>query len=285
MKNMKTLLLLSTSLLFVSCIKETKTVSKESNNGSVPDCYYSNSCVGGGAGTTTNGAAGGVGGGSGGGPIVSYPVNPNWGVHYPGGIPTGSCSAPYLENGVTSAYDTRKATVTAAGGFGYDPSLSVTAQYLNTSSILKDVTRAKTFFSTDANLKVRIKVNPQPDAKKTNDFCYLRAENLASMPGYTKLQFNVQAVGYRTNGSTDVEPLGVYTVGVNSCSPAIDLSPLKSMYPGGVYIILTSVQSNQDSWWDSNTGFTNKDTFKIVPSQNCWSVELEVATDTTKTFN
>lgn len=288
MKHKLCLILLSSSML-VSCIKETKTVKKESsNNYETPECVYLGTCASGGSGGTgtTTGGTGGTTGSTGGGGypwIPSYPIEVNWGVHYPGGVPQGSCSTPTLPSGATHAYDTRKATLTVAGGKGYDPSYYEVPNYYNTSSILKSEESAKLLFSTDAKLNVRFKVHPQPDARKTTDYCYGRATGKSSMPGYTKLQFTINAVGVK-NGRKITEPVGTYTVGVNNCSNSIPLSHLKSQFPDGLYLTITSVMSNQGDWWDPDVGFKNSDVFTTVPSQNCWAMEIEVAADGTKVF-
>lgn len=289
MKHNLCLILLS-SAMAVSCIKETKTVSKETNpyQGNVPDCVYTNTCVGGTTGgtTTTTGLTGVTTGSTSGYPYIpSFPVEVNWGVHYPGGVPqgSGSCTTPVLPTGNEYAYDTRRATLTAAGGYGYDPSFQDVPNYLNTSSVLKSVENAQQFFGTDARLQVRFKVHPQPDARKTTDYCYGRVSKLSSMPGYTKLSFTVNAVGFK-NGAKVTEPVGTYTVGVNDCSNTIDLSPLKAMYPSGLYLTITSVKSNQGEWWDDNVGFKNSNVFTTVPSQTCWAMDIEVSADGTKVF-
>src|SRR5690606_8428350 len=141
MKNMKTLILLSTSLLFVSCIKETKTVkSTETNNSGVAECVYTNTCLGGG--TTGNTTTGGTTTGT---TTGSTTGNTDWGHLYPGGIPTGSCSAP-----TGSGYNTRTGLITSSKAYSfYKPSDPITLNYLNTTSTLKTESGALAFFGTD----------------------------------------------------------------------------------------------------------------------------------------
>ena len=261
MKNMKTLLLLSTSLLFVSCIKETKTVSKESNNGSVPDCYYSNSCVpNSGGGTTTTGSGGGS--------------SSNWGELYPNGVPTGTCSAP-----TGTGYDTRKAYLTSSGKFPfYVPTNPETLNYVSTDHQLKTENGAKTLFSSDAIVKVRFKAIPEPKSSNTNQtLCYGRDGGSTSL-GYTKIKIFASIIGIQGNQriSHVVHPQGI-EIPVNSCTPAIDLSPYKAMYPEGVYIQINETQVDDGP----GTAYS----VYGVPKSKCWSLLFEIATDTTKTFN
>ena len=218
--------------------------------------------------------------------VPTVPYNPNWNVHYPGGVPTGSCSTPTDPQGIPNAYGTRKGTITVAGGHWYNPASPDAAGLYNTSSILKSVDKAKTFFMTDSMLKVRFKVHPQPDSAKSSSVCNNRTTGQSTIAGYTKLYFNVQVVGVASNNSITNEPLGYHTVGVNSCSPAIDLSPFKAMYPNGVYLIISDVRANQGQYPSdySTKGWTNSNSFVPVRSSDCWSMDLEVAADGTKTF-
>jgi hypothetical protein len=176
--------------------------------------------------------------------------------------------------------------MTIVGKSFYSPASGVAANYMNTSSLLKSVSGAKTLFSTDAALKVRFKVIQQPETSNASPYCYGRASG-ASIPGYTKLQFNVQLVGTRANGTTETEPLGTYTIAVNSCTPAIDLSSYASAYPGGVYLVIGSVRSNQgpvnfDYW---TIGFNSSSSFTDVRTQDCWVLDMEIAADGTQTFD
>lgn len=214
----------------------------------------------------------------------STPVNPNWGVHYPGGVPSGTCSPTYSV-GSSSLYETRKGTVTIVGGSWYNPSASEASNYLNTSSLLKSVSGSKTFFLTDSLLKIRFKVKPQPDAAQSSTMCYGRNMPASTIPGYTKLQFSVKLVGQRADNSWGEEPLGSFVVGVNSCSDGIDLSGYKSMYAKGVYVVVSDVKANQNCWWDSSTGFTSCNAFKSVRTFDCWQMDFEVAADGTKSFD
>lgn len=174
-----------------------------------------------------------------------------------------------------------------AGKTFYDPNSYLAPNYMNTSSILKSVNAARTLFETDSTLKVRFKVRPQPENTASNPYCFIEGYRKAfSIAGYTKLQFTVQLVG-KKGSITTTEPVGTYTVGVNSCTPAIDLSAYATMYPDGIYLVVGSVRSNQPYYpndYDYN-GFTNQSAFGDVRSMDCWVLDVEVAADGTKTFD
>lgn len=267
MKNMKTLLLLSTSLLFVSCIKETKTVSKESNNGSVPNCYYTNSCVPGDGTTPTTPTD----------PTTpTTPTTPtDWGKLYPNGVPTTVCSDP-----TGPGFDPRTAKLTSSGLYDYySPDLAVTSLYRTTDDSLKTQSAAVDLFSTDANVKIRFKVLPEPASSGTGEnICYGRQDGSPGM-GYSKMIMWINIIGIRLDGSKGshtLHPEGI-EMDVNHCTPAIDLSPYKAMYPGGIYLQISQVKVNNggDTAWSSYG----------VPKTKCWAMQFEIATDTTKTFN
>lgn len=220
----------------------------------------------------------------------SSSVNQTWNVQYPpsNNPPAGTCSTAYAPSGISfTPYETRVATMSIAGQTFYSPNSYLAPNYLNTSSILKSVASARTLFETDSLLKVRFKVRPQPVNTASNPYCYIENyKNVFSIAGYTKLQFTVNLVGKK--GSTEyTEPVGSYTVGVNSCTPAIDLSSYASRYPDGIYLTVSSVLSNQAYYpndYDYN-GFTNSSNFGNVRSMDCWILDVEVAADGTKTFD
>ena len=214
-------------------------------------------------------------------PGSSTPLNPVWGTHYPGGEPVGSCS------GVSgSGSSTRKATVIAASTYGYNPLTS--ASNLNTSSMLMSVATAKTFFMTDASLKLRVKVKPQQELTGTSapTYCYGRARGGARIPGYTKLKYTVNVYGVsNSNAMSFLGSAGSFETGVNSCTPAIDLSYWKEVSPTGVVIAIENVQANQGCWASAYNGYTGCTSFVNVRSFDCWGLDLEVAADGTQTFN
>jgi hypothetical protein len=215
-------------------------------------------------------------------------VNPYWGMMYPPtDIPpdnTSSSCTTSSPSGV-SVYDTRKATVTVIGGAWYNPASGASTLY-NTSSTLKSVASAKQFFITDSVLKVRFKPKPQPHSAQTTDTCYGRTPNQSYIAGYYKLKFNVTLVGTRANNTTGEEPLGIITSDINTCTSAIDLSPYVDVYPNGIYLRITDVQSNQGTWPSDylTNGFKNGSAWKAVRTSDCWTMDIEVSADGTKTF-
>lgn len=218
-------------------------------------------------------------------PGSSTALNPVWGTHYPGGEPVGSCSATYT-SGSGTAVETRKATIIAASTYGYNPLTA--GSYLNTSTMLMSVSSAKTFFMTDASLKLRVKVKPQQEltGSASPTFCYGRVRNGARIPGYTKLQYTVNVYGVSASNSMSyLGSAGSFETGVNSCSNAIDLSYWKEVSPTGVVIAIENVKANQNCQYSAYNGFTDCGSFKAIRSFDCWGLDLEVAADGTKTFN
>ncbi len=251
-------------------------------------------CAGTTSGGTTSGSTTGSTTGGGSNPYPQYPsngINQNWGVQYPPNNipPQGNCAAAVSPSGINyTPYETRKATMALAGKTFYSPASANAGNLTNTSSILKSVNTARTLFETDSVLKVRLKPRPQPENTSSSPYCYIPSyQKMSSVAGYTKLEFNVVLVGRRANGTEDQEPLGTFMVGVNSCTPAIDLSSYTSTYPDGIYLIVQSVRSNQGVYPNDypQNGFTNSNTFTDVRSMDCWVLDVEVAADGTKTFN
>lgn len=241
-------------------------------------------------------------------------VSKNWGVKYPSAVvPSRACSATKNPVGVSgSLYETRKATVTAGGfcnptnpSYGslcapyntqtdgtYNPASPMAAGMLNTSAVLKSEAGAKSFFISDASLKIRFKANPEPDAASTSTWCSGRRTGTSMLPGAAKYTFNVTLVGTRPGGVQELEPLrpGVgFTVDVNGCSEAIDLSTYLGVYTEGMYVIITDVKSNKGGWPSQQqldtSGFIGWGSFDKVRSGECWSFDIEVAADGTKTFD
>lgn len=221
--------------------------------------------------------------------VSTNPIYQNWGVQYPGGEPLGTCSASYVPTGITfTPYETRKATVAIQGKTYYNPASSIASLYDNTSSILKSVSTARSFFQTDSLLKVRFRPRPQPQNTASSPYCYIpNYVNQSSIAGYTKLSYNVKLVGLRANGTTEEETLGTFTTNVNGCSQAVDLSSYASQFPGGIYLVIQSVKGNQGVWPNDYHlyGFKNSSVFSDIRSMDCWVMDIEVAADGTKTFD
>lgn len=211
-------------------------------------------------------------------PGSSTPLYPNWNKHYPAGEPVGYCS-PLSGSGSA----TRKATITN-NNQGYNPLDA--GNNLNTSSMLMSVATAKTFFMTDASLKIRVKVKAQQDLTGTSspDFCYNRARTHARIAGYTKLRYTLKVYGVNSsNGLSLLNTFDEVETGVNSCSAAVDLSYYKEVSPTGLVVAIENVKANQNC--TSYDNFTYCDSFRPIRSFDCWGVDLEVAADGTQTFN
>lgn len=266
-------------------------------------CYYNashSSCNGG-------GTTGGTTGGSGTNPFPRYNsmyADKNWEVLYPY-VPSLSCSSSYAPSGISyTPYETRQGTITLKGQVNYDPA-SGQAFFDTTSELLQTVNSARNFFWGDSTLKIRFKSNVQPKSANTSAVCPGRATGMSSIKGYGRIRFDLYLVGRRADNSTSTVSLGKKTVNVNSCTPAIDLSNYAAQFPNGIYLKVQNVEGNQNwlpggaNYWDSYQQAQIYDTYGYVYPQNpyvgetwkairnaeCWSLDIEVAADGTKTFN
>lgn len=235
----------------------------------------------------------------------SYYVDKNWMVKYPY-IPAVSCSEPYAPSGISyTPYETRKGTITIAGTLNYDPA-SGQAFTTTTSELLRTVDGAQDFFWGDSKLKVRFKANLQPESRNTTDVCAGRVPNKSWMHGYSRIKFNLALVGrkYASNGTTVIQQevsLGEKTIDINNCTPALDLSNYARTYPLGIYFKVTNVKGNQNwspsayPWYEQmdydtwgfypNRSYNGNSYMSSIRSVDCWSLDIEVAADGTKTFN
>lgn len=291
-----TLLVSLTFLAFIAgCTQSSKTTSsstKETVTSScIGDTYYcSSSCAGYNtgydcssySGTTSSGTTTGsttTGGTNG---YTTIPKDNNWQALYPSGEPTGSCTAA---TAVTGKYATRKGTVTMSGGVYYSPDLSWgvdatgSSTYTsirwshNISGFLTDVTQARSFIDSDAVLKIRFKPRAQTKAPAGKTYCYGRATGQSSDSyGYTQLRFTVALKG-TDNILKGAQEL---TVGVNSCSSAIDFSNYAA---AGDVLVIRDVYSNTGCTYQS--GCTS---WKKVRDASCWGMDIEVQADDTYTL-
>lgn len=220
---------------------------------------------------------------------VSVAPSPGWGNKYYTNPPdnTSSTCGTYNPSGVSQAYETRKGTITVGGGQWYNPSSPTNLTTTYNSSTLRSVSAAKTFFITDSMIKVRFKVRAEPETQSTGStICQGRTEGQSWLPGYFKLKFAVSLVGTKSDNTTAEEPLGTITGAVNSCTSGIDLSPYAGMYPNGMYLKISNVTENKGcSNYNWQTGFSTCSSFVNVRSSECWTMDIEVAADGTKTFD
>lgn len=224
-------------------------------------------------------------------PGSAAPINPTGSKHYPGGAPVGVCQDATGAN----LLPTRKAEVIGSYLYNYNPIEPITASFLNTTDILKTVGSSRTFFMTDSLLKLRVKVKEQYDLTGNSDkFCLGRRTPGTRVPGYTKLMYTVKVYGVTdtnavtgTNTVTYLGTAGTYITGVNSCSPAINLSVYKEVSPTGVIVVIDGIQSNQNinCTASASVGYRDCNQYRTVRDFDCWGMELEVAADGTKTFN
>lgn len=246
----------------------------------------------------------------------------NWQVKYPYVPSIQNCPAPTTPSGISyTPYETRKGTVTVVGkGFNpvknadpiswYDPRTYNTIADDRTSSMLRNVSDALKFFYSDAKMRVRIKANLQPDSSQANPLCYGRVSSQSWIKGYSKMKLDLYLVGVTTDDSGNVQSystpellVGDMTIGVNYCSSVLDLSNFNgvnylSKYPDGFFLMIKNVRGNQN--WSPGTQAEQQafDTYGFYPNSyydgnsympairgnDCWSVDIEVAADGTKTF-
>jgi hypothetical protein len=255
------------------------------------------SCLGSTTGSTVGGTTGTYPGTN---PYPNYYsgyVDKNWMVHYPY-VPSISCSDATAPSGIDyTPHETRKGTITLKGQVNYDPASG--QQFFDTTSdLLQTTTKAKQFFWADSTLKVRFKANIQPESRNTTTVCPGRVSGMSTLKGYGKIKFNLHLVGTRANGTTETVSLGTQEVKVNSCTSALNLSTYAAQYPNGIYLKVSNVYGNQNWMPGNNYQQQVYDTYGYVTPQNpsvegtwglirnaeCWSLDVEVAADGTKTF-
>ncbi|WP_408097407.1 hypothetical protein ACJVC5_00435 [Peredibacter sp. HCB2-198] len=269
-------------------------------NPGFPSCQSTGTTTG----STTSGTAGGTTGGT-----TTYPnpypryysgyVDKNWMVNYPY-VPSISCTPASAPSGISyTPYDTRKGSVTLRGQINYDPASG--QQFFDTTSeLLRSKSGAQNFFWGDSILKVRFIANVQPESRNTTTVCPGRVSGKSTMKGYGRIKFDLTLVGTTLSGTTQTVNLGTKIIDVNKCTPALDLSTYAAQYPGGIYFKISNVWGNQE--WSPSYG-TNEpyiyDTYGFIYPQNpyvsgtwkqirtsdCWSLDIEVASNGTKTFN
>lgn len=151
------------------------------------------------------------------------------------------------------------------------------------------------FFATDSRLKVRFKVMPQPSPPAGEKYCYDRATGQAAdVYTYTKLKFTLYLRDVICNQYSNSDPskcvsysLGnryatqtVGPVNVNECSQIIDLGSIRSQ--SSLATVVEVAYVNSDSYCQSNGQFCPAE--KKVRDASCWSIKMQVATDSTQNF-
>lgn len=301
------------SLLLVGCTQESTKInssSSDQNTYCIGSNYYNYGCPGYGtsnggttSGSTTGGTTGSTTGGTTGGsnynPYPNYGstyVDKNWSVHYPY-VPNINCSEATTPSNINyTPYETRKGTITLKGQVNYDPA-SGQSYFDTTSTSLQSVDAAKNFFWGDSTLKVRFKANLQPESANTSTVCPGRATGMSSLKGYGRIRFDLYLVGTRGDGTTNTVSLGQKTIDINKCTSAINLASYAEEYPNGMYLKVSNVQGNQN--WSPGIGQEKyydyygyiypqnpyvESTWKAIRNAECWSLDIEVAADGTKTF-
>lgn len=243
--------------------------------------------------TTTGGTSGGTTTGQ---PstFTTIPSDNNWGDLYNNySIPGESCSSPATTSD-PNLYGLRKGTITAAGGQMYSPTApwSTLGNYAstryshNTSYFLTTAAYAKQFFDTDAKLRVRFKVLPQPKTTKSNGmWCLGRQTGVnTSGYGYRNLKFSVSLVGINQDGSLKNEYMGTQQVnaGLNACTNPISFDGLNQQHPYGVAVLVHDVRSDQDCWYSTTASTCTS--YTTLAASSCWAMDIHVSADDTVDF-
>ena len=198
----------------------------------------------------------------------------------------------------------------------YDPRTYNTISDDRTSSMLRNVNDALNFFYSDSVMRVRIKANLQPDSSQANPLCYGRVSSQSWIKGYSRMKLDLYLVGVTRNDNGTVTSysnpellVGDMTIGINYCSSVLDLSNFNgvnylSKYPDGFFLQIRNVRGNQN-WapggstpaesnaqqrafdlygFYPNTYYDGNSYMQAIRGNDCWSVDIEVAADGTKTF-
>lgn len=224
-------------------------------------------------------------------------VDKNWSILYPYS-PSISCTDATTPSGISyTPYETRKGTITLKGQEHYDL-YSGQLFFDTTSELLRTKTGAKNFFWGDSILKIRFKSNLQPESANSTAICPNRKMGYSSIKGYGKIKFDLYIVGVNGSNETTIYHSSP-VVSVNSCTTAINLSSYLASYPDGIYLKIRNVKGNQNWLPGTNTeayyydmfGYISPNnpyvsaTWKDIRNMECWSLDIEVASDGTKTFN
>lgn len=215
------------------------------------------------------------------------PTDNNWTAMYPNGVPAPSTACPTPTG---TGYDLRKGTITIAGGTMYKPDHPWTSvsgsEYSplsythNISSFLVDPLKVRQFLDTDAKLRVRFKVRPQPKPPVGKDWCFNRVTGQSSNPyGYRTLEFKVGIRGLNADGSLKptLESIKSATAQVGGCSSVLDFSGDNQRHPHGVAVVVYDVYSDQGCWYTNNCT-----SMSSVKTGSCWSMDIEASVDGTQ---
>lgn len=207
--------------------------------------------------------------------------NNNWQSLYPNGLPPENCSSPTGEG-----YDLRQGTITVAGQMMYAPNnpwntlgdqqYSSISYTHNVSSYLTKISTSRQFLATDARLKLRFKIRPQPSASNQGTWCLGRQTGFASDSfGYMNLKFAVSLKALNADGELESTFINTKYVSarVNSCTPALDFSGITQNHPYGVVFVVHDVQSCSTS---------SCETYGQIRTSSCWQMDVQASVDSTK---
>ena len=237
-----------------------------------------NSTSGGDSGSDSGGGDGGTGFGDGGGST--------------GSNPSGSTC---LTSGTGSGTPIHELNLFLAGHQAWMPG------YYSSSlaqATMPNVEEAGYLFRSDSRLKVKFKINSQPNPTAGEEYCYGRQTGQASDAyRYTKLRFRVSLRDIKCDNpdpSDQTNCLSQFYLGprykmhytepvnVGSCSPVMDIGSKRNQTQYGTVVEVDDVKSDSDCQYGYNE--YNCPSEKIVRAASCWSMTMQVVTDFTKDF-
>lgn len=214
-----------------------------------------------------------------------------------GGGSTGGSTGAYCSgttsDGQGSGYPIHHYTLMAAGHQTWAP-----GTYSNAlaSETMPSIREASILFKSDNKLRVRFKIESQPNPTRGEEYCYGRETGQAADAfQYTKLRFRVALRDVKcdvpsstnTNECSSGFYLGsryrtqyISPISVNSCSNIIDFGPYRNYSPYGTVVEIDDVKSDSTCQYNN----TNCPAEKIVRAASCWRMTMQVVTDYTQDF-
>lgn len=201
--------------------------------------------------------------------------------------------------------DTNNGTGTGAPIYGLELFLAghqswIPGTYTNplATSTIPTIEEAGYIFRSDGRLKVRLRVNSQPNAVAGEEYCFGRQTGQsADAFRYTKLKFrlSLRDIKCDTPHATDPAKCGsqfylgnryqtqfTQPIDVGSSSPIFDLSSRRNVTQYGTVVEIDDVRSDSDCQFGFST--FNCPSEKIVRAASCWSMSMQVVTDFTQDF-
>lgn len=169
---------------------------------------------------------------------------------------------------------------------------------------LMNIQEGSIAFQTDARLKVRFKIHPQPVAPTGQEYCYGRETGQPSDAfKYNKVKFTVYLRDILRHNTTNelivgnrYQPRYIGPVDASDCSPIVDYSSsrnLSSQDPN--YTLVSTAVEIADIRSDSNCQECQSTSCQyenfycpaesIIRAASCWRMTMQISTDITQDFN